>query len=144
MRTIRPSVTPTRQFSGPVGRKKRPMKTTSKPRAIPQAPRGRPGGCSIKVCAASTAAQGAEGVAGGRARKGQVGSPAWARPMAPTEPLSYDEIHSIQKRERSTRSLTKVPQDFYERLASYVADAKAGLAEESAKGTSPRLFLLQG
>jgi DNA replication factor GINS len=64
--------------------------------------------------------------------------------MAPSEPLSYDEIHSIQKRERSTRALTKVPQDFYERLASYLADARAGLADESAKGPSPRLVLLQG
>jgi len=64
--------------------------------------------------------------------------------MAPSEPLSYDEIHSIQKRERSTRALTKVPQDFYERLASYVADAREGLGEESLKGPSPRLVLLQG
>jgi DNA replication factor GINS len=64
--------------------------------------------------------------------------------MAGTDPLSYDEIHSIQRRERSTRSLTKVPHDFYERLAAYLADAKAGLDEESAKGASPRLMLLQG
>jgi DNA replication initiation complex subunit (GINS family) len=64
--------------------------------------------------------------------------------MAPTEPLSYDEIHGVQKRERSTRSLTKVSHDFYERLAAYLADAKAGLSEESAKGPSPRLVLLQG
>jgi DNA replication factor GINS len=64
--------------------------------------------------------------------------------MAPSEPLSYDEIHGVQKRERSTRSLTKVSHDFYERLAAYLADAKAGLADESLKGPSPRLVLLQG
>jgi len=64
--------------------------------------------------------------------------------MAPSEPLSYDEIHGIQKRERASRALAKVPHDFYERLASYVADAKAGLDEESGKGPSPRLVLLQG
>lgn len=64
--------------------------------------------------------------------------------MAPSEPLSYDEIHSTQRRERSTRSLTKVSNDFYERMSAYLADAKAGLDEESAKGSSPRLGLLQG
>ncbi len=64
--------------------------------------------------------------------------------MAPPEPLSYDEIHSIHKRERSTRSVTRVSQDFYGRLSTYLADAKAGLDEESAKGPSPRLVLLQG
>src|SRR5262245_14477482 len=64
--------------------------------------------------------------------------------MGAHEPLSYDEIHAIQKRERSTRALTKVSPDFYERLAAYLADAKAGLEEESAKGPSPRLGLLQG
>lgn len=60
------------------------------------------------------------------------------------EPLTYDEIHAVQKRERSTRSISKVTPDFYERLAAYLADAKAGLDEESRKGTSPRLVLLQG
>lgn len=64
--------------------------------------------------------------------------------MAAADPLSYDEIHSIQRRERSTRSLAKVPHDFYERLAAYLADAKTGLDEESAKGANPRLILLQG
>jgi DNA replication initiation complex subunit (GINS family) len=66
------------------------------------------------------------------------------RPMASGDPLTYDEIHSMQKRERSTRSVTKVSVDFYERLATYLADAKTGLEEETAKGSSPRLMLLQG
>src|SRR3989442_10325875 len=64
--------------------------------------------------------------------------------MPAADPLSYDEIHSIQRRERSTRSLAKVPHDFYERLALYLAEAKAALDQESAKGASPRLLLLQG
>jgi DNA replication initiation complex subunit (GINS family) len=66
------------------------------------------------------------------------------RRMAPSEPLTYDEIHSTQRRERSTRNITKVSADFYERMAAYLADAKAGLEEETAKGSSPRLMLLQG
>jgi DNA replication initiation complex subunit (GINS family) len=64
--------------------------------------------------------------------------------MPPTEPLSYDEIHGVQKRERSTRSVTKIPGDFYPRLSNYLALARAELADESAKGPSPRLLLLQG
>jgi DNA replication factor GINS len=58
--------------------------------------------------------------------------------------LSYDEIHAVLTRERSSRSLGKIPHDFYERLALYLADARAGLDEESLKGPSPRLVLLQG
>src|SRR6266850_1761047 len=63
---------------------------------------------------------------------------------APADTLSYDEIHGALTRERSSRSLGKLSHDFYERLAAYLADASAGLAEESQKGPSPRLVLLQG
>jgi len=63
---------------------------------------------------------------------------------APSDSLSYDEIHGALARERSSRSLGKLSHDFYERLAAYRAEAKAGLAEESQKGPSPRLVLLQG
>jgi len=64
--------------------------------------------------------------------------------MAPSDPLSYDEIHAIQRRERSTRSLAKVPADFYPRLTTYLEEARRELALESSKGASPRVLLLQG
>src|SRR6267143_4694845 len=63
---------------------------------------------------------------------------------APSDSLSYDEIHAALTRERSSRALGKLSHDFYERLAAYLADARDGLAEESRKGPSPRLVLLQG
>lgn len=64
--------------------------------------------------------------------------------MPPSDPLSYDEIHSIQRRERSSRSLAKIPADFYPRLASYISEARSELDAESTKGASPRVLLLQG
>lgn len=64
--------------------------------------------------------------------------------MPPADPLSYDEIHAIQRRERSSRSLAKIPPDFYPRLSSYLAEARSELASESKKGASPRVLLLQG
>jgi DNA replication initiation complex subunit (GINS family) len=64
--------------------------------------------------------------------------------MAPMEPLSYDEIHSIQRKERSTRSLAKVPPEFYPRLSAYLAQARRELEAESSKGAGPRVLLLQG
>jgi DNA replication initiation complex subunit (GINS family) len=64
--------------------------------------------------------------------------------MADLEPLSYDEIHAVQRRERSSRSLAKVPPDFYPRLSAYLAQARRELDGESLKGASPRVLLLQG
>jgi DNA replication initiation complex subunit (GINS family) len=64
--------------------------------------------------------------------------------MTPSEPLSFDEIHSVQRRERSTRNLAKVPVDFYRRLSTYLKEARRELEVESSKGPSPRVLLLQG
>ncbi len=64
--------------------------------------------------------------------------------MTPADPLSYDEIHAVHRRERSTRSLAKVPGDFYPRLSAYLEEARKELSEESSKGASPRVLLLQG